>query len=116
MGANPRILLRHSGETQRDRLEALIQEYGLQPDSACLVYVPADDSGYTYHLVKYALYTATVDVHNSSDGEDISEVVETARDLGYDYLICFDTENDELNLYCAEMFGVPEGTPVIALQ
>ena len=116
MGANPRSLLRHSGETQRDRLEALIQEYGLQPDSACLVYVPADDSGYTYHLVKYALYTATVDVHNSSDGEDISEVVETARDLGYDYLICFDTENDELNLYCAEMFGVPEGTPVIALQ
>ncbi len=115
MGAKLWILLPNSGESQRSRLEAMIQEYQLSESTACLVYIPSDDSGYTYHLVKYALYTPTVDVHISSDGEDISEVVETARELGYDYLISFDAENELLNQYLEENFGVPAGTPVVSL-
>lgn len=116
MGAKPQILLRHSGETERDRVEALIQAYSLPKDSACLVYIPTDDAGYTYHLVKYALYTPTVDVHVSADEEDVREVVEMARELGYDYLISLDTENTKLNQYCSDTFGVPEGTQVVSLK
>lgn len=116
LGANPQILLRISGETARDRIEALIQDYHLEQGSACLVYIPDDDAGYTYHLVKYALYTPTVDVHVLSDGEDIGEVVETARELGYDALLTFDTENEALNAYLSAAFGVPEGTPVVSLK
>ena len=74
----------------------------------------ADENGDLGHIYGYQ-WRSWPD-YNGGFIDQISEVVETARDLGYDYLICFDTENDELNLYCAEMFGVPEGTPVIALQ
>ena len=86
------------------------------PSPACLIYIPQDDSGYTYHLTKYLLYTPTVDVHITSDQEELAASIHTAIELGYDYFINLDQENEMIRSYCQEAYGLSGDVPFMELR
>lgn len=116
MGGNLQILKRTPTSSERKALEQIMEEYPLALSVPYLVYIPADDYGYTYHLTKYLFYTPTVDVHITSDRAEVEQAVDIAIELGYRYFINLDPENQMLQEYCRETFGVSEGTPLIELQ
>ena len=102
MGGRLDILKRQSENWNRAELERIMATYPMTPSPACLIYIPEDDSGYTYHLTKYLLYTPTVDVHITSDEEELAVSIETAKEIGYDYFINLDQGNEMIEGYCAE--------------
>lgn len=116
MGGRLNILKRQSENWNRAELERIMATYPMSPSPACLIYIPEDDSGYTYHLTKYLLYTPTVDVHITSDEEELAVSIETAKEIGYDYFINLDQGNEMIEGYCAKAYGLPEGVPFMALQ
>lgn len=116
MGGTLNILKKESPTQARAELERIMEEYPITLSAPCLVYIPSDDSGYTYHLTKYLFYTNTVDVHITSDRAELEEAVETAISLGYSYFINLDQDNPMIQEYCQDVFGVPAGTPFIQLQ
>ncbi len=116
MGANPHILRRSPAGGTRAQLDQIIEAYSVEPSSACIVYIPQDDMWYTYHLTKFLLYTPTVDVHISADREELETALNTAKDLGYDYFINLDSDNEMIQDYCREAYGVSADTPLVRLQ
>lgn len=116
MGGTLSILKREPTVAWRAKLEQIIEANSPSLSKACLVYIPADDSGYTYHLTKYLLYTNTVDVHITSDLTELDESVKIAISLGYDYFINLDQDNPVIQEYCQNTFGVPADTCFIKLK
>lgn len=116
MGASLDILKSQPENSTRAELERIMDTYALVPSPACLIYIPADDSWYTYHLAKYVFYSNTIDVHITSDQEELAAAIETAIDLGYDYFINLDQDNEMIKAYCEDTYGVPRDTPFMALQ
>ncbi len=113
MGGNLSILKRETPTSTRAEIERMMQEYSMRHSEAYLVYIPYDDYGYTYHLTKYLLYTNTVDVHVTTDIEELREAVRIAKELGYTYFMNLDPGNEMIQAYCQEAFGVPAGTVVV---
>lgn len=116
MGGNLNILKREPENSTRAELEHIMNTYSMVPSSACLIYIPADDSWYTYHLAKYIFYSNTIDVHITSDQEELAAAIETAVNLGYDYFINLDQNNEMIKTYCEKAYGLPQDTPFMALQ
>lgn len=116
MGGRPSILKRVPKNSVRAELERIMETYPMSPSPACIIYIPQDDSGYTYHLTKYLMYTSTVDVHITSNQDELAASINTAIDLGYDYFINLDQENEMIQNYCQEVYGLPENVPFMALQ
>lgn len=116
MGSSLSILKREPKNQYRAMLEQIMEAYPMSPSPACLVYIPEDDSGYTYHLTKFLLYTPTVDVHITSDQEELVNAIDIAKELGYSYFINLDQTNEMIQNYCAETYGLPVDVPFMALQ
>lgn len=116
MGGSLDILKRFPENSTRAELERIMDTYPMVSSPACLIYIPADDSWYTYHLAKYLLYSPTIDVHITSSEEELAAAIETAVSLGYDYFINLDSNNEMIQNYCQEAYGLPNGTPFMALQ
>ncbi len=116
MGGSPAILKRTPKGSTRAQLEQIMETYPMLSSPACLIYIPQDDSGYTYHLTKYLLYTPTVDVHITSDQEELAASIHTAIELGYDYFINLDQENEMIRSYCQEAYGLSGDVPFMELR
>lgn len=116
MGGSLDILKRTPTDSTRKALEQITEEYPVALSVPYLVYIPADDYGFTYHLTKYLFYTPVVDVHITADRAEVEQAVDIAIDLGYRYFINLDPENPMLQEYCQETFHVSPGTPLIELQ